>query len=259
MQAVIRPIRFFALFPEHPESASRIEEVVGIFSGFGPQLIPTRFGHCEPLRTEFAGNPAQMRGAIGQGSLLWRAPKAFVHVVRGQPGGAPGVLSVELSKGAVDQLQLTSLVRAVSGVLCPDFAIVHFLDGHHLQTDLASGVAVRTAGNDAYFGVTPQQLSEGLPGVYWGMLFGPPYCSLFGAERLLSTPVFLSEALGRQLVYLQLTRNILDVEQDVGSIDAARKRVVDCLGRNAFSSRSGLSNGIRRFLPWGRQVPTFRY
>lgn len=240
----MKPIRFFALVPNNLQEQSHLEAVLGIIERHGRSISPVRFGHCHPLRTKFDGNVASLWEAFAQGSLLWRAQEGFVHIVRGECDGAHSVVSIELSRKALSSQSLISLTQELSLYLQPDLAVLHLLNEKDLPSDIKAGVAVPAADSDVYFGVSVEQLALGLPGLFWGMFFGRPYCSMFGVERLLSAPCEAKAKLSEDLVYLQLTGDILDVEANYEIVSNAKRGVAAHLGKRAFSVDSGLGPGL---------------
>jgi hypothetical protein len=73
-----------------------------------------------------------------------------------------------------------------------------------------------------------------LPQLPWGTLFGAPYVRLFGRDKLLSGPAAVVEQLGPEMVYLQLTRHITDVADDLPAYFALRRRVKEHIGADCF-------------------------
>ncbi|MCA9700924.1 MAG: hypothetical protein KC431_25590, partial [Myxococcales bacterium] len=75
-----------------------------------------------------------------------------------------------------------------------------------------------------------------LPNFHWGMIFGPPYIDLFGRDVLLSAPAHRVRELPSGQILIQLTEDLRDLETDYPRVAAARERVKDYLGRDAFWS-----------------------
>jgi hypothetical protein len=82
-------------------------------------------------------------------------------------------------------------------------------------------------------GLTTHHLRDGLPDLPWGTIFGPSYESLFGRQRLLTTPAALIVP-NDTSVYVQLTNDITDVITRREDYEAARAAAKEHLDSNAF-------------------------
>jgi hypothetical protein len=108
-----------------------------------------------------------------------------------------------------------------------------FLDGcTESYKPYARANELATAGSSLF--VTTHILRHWLPDMLWATVFGPAYVRMFGKERILNAPAYLVEELGSQTIYLQLTPNLADIEEDFAEMMAARERVKLHLGTNAF-------------------------
>jgi len=118
--------------------------------------------------------------------------------------------------------ELTTFVLDAVGVLQPVLCIVHLLNEFDHAFDCAKCIRLDAA-DEPSFGIFSKGLAHGLPDFYWGMVFGKPYCDLFGIERLLATPAHTVKQLGESLVYVQLTADVNDCEHNHPAIMQARR------------------------------------
>jgi hypothetical protein len=92
--------------------------------------------------------------------------------------------------------------------------------------------------------VTVDDLTAGLPNPAWGMVLGPAYADLVGADRLRAAPVAVVEEVAPGVFWLQLTADLPDPAAQPDEVAAARQALRRHLGDRLF-------RGGRR-----RQAPT---
>lgn len=244
------PLRLTALTSSSLGEAAHVEELLRVFMARGADLTPTRYGHCHPLKEQFSADrlPA-LAAEIGHAIVLWKSPKSVVQLGSYVADYKHGSMSADFTADAFTRGELPPFVCDVAAVLQPVLAVVHLLNEHDHASDVAKGVRVNAADAPA-FGVYAKDLASGLPDFYWGMVFGKPYCELFGVERLLATPAHTVKRLGEALVYVQLTADVNDCEHNHAAILQARQLARRHLGLEAFmpDERDGL-------LAKARQLP----
>lgn len=254
------PLRLTALTSSSLGEVAHVEELLRVFMARGADLTPIRYGHYQPLKEQFSANglPA-LAAEIGHGIVLWKSPKSVVQLGSYVAGYKHGSISADFTVDAFTQGDLPPFVCDVAAVLQPVLALVHLLNEHDHVFDVSKGLRVNAADAPA-FGVYAKDLATGLPDFYWGMVFGKPYCELFGVDRLLATPAHTVRRLGEALVYVQLTADVNDCEHNHAAILQARQLAKRHLGLEAFvpDERDGLLAKARQ-LPligklMGRQV-----
>ncbi|MCK7473646.1 MAG: hypothetical protein MZV49_09205 [Rhodopseudomonas palustris] len=82
--------------------------------------------------------------------------------------------------------------------------------------------------------LSTHRLRKYLPDLYWGTVFGPAYVRHFGKDRLLSSPAFKVEEWGNEMVYIQLSENLLDLRSDRDGVRKEADRVKEHLGLDSF-------------------------
>lgn len=214
----------------------------------GTNLTPTRYGHYQPLKEKFSAERLSALAAeIDHGIVLWKSPKSIVQLGSYVADYKHGSMSADFMADAFAVDELPPFVCDVAAVLQPILAVVHLLNENDHAADVAKGVRVNAADEPA-FGVYAKGLASGLPDFYWGMVFGKPYCELFGIERLLGTPAHTVKRLGEAMVYVQLTADVNDCEYNHAAIVQARQRAKKHLGFEAFipDQRDGLLSKVRQ-------------
>lgn len=228
------PLRLTSLTSSSLDEAVHVEELLRVFMARGANLTPTRYGHCQPLKEKFSVDRLQALAAeIGHGIVLWKSPKSVVQLGSHVVGYKHGSMSADFTTDAFAWDELPSFVCDVAAVLQPVLAVVHLLNEHDHASDVAKAIRVNAADEPA-FGIYAKDLATGLPDFYWGMVFGKPYCELFGVERLLTTPAYAVKRLGEALVYVQLTADVNDCEHNHTAVMQARQLAKKHLGFDAF-------------------------
>lgn len=91
------------------------------------------------------------------------------------------------------QISAADLDPDIAESLLPELLglIPHGLDYglvHAWHDEEPNGPTGLRADHGGWMLLTPRDLSERLPTLFWAQVFGPPWVELFGAERLASTP-----------------------------------------------------------------------
>jgi hypothetical protein len=188
-----------------------------------------------------------MAAEISHGIVLWRSPKSVVQLGSYVSDYKHGSMSASFAADAFTSEELPPFVCDVSAVLQPVLAVVQLLNEYDHASDVEKGVRVDAADEPA-FGVYAKDLANGLPDFYWGMVFGKPYCELFGVERLLATPAHATKRMSEAMVYVQLTADVSDCEHNPGAVMRARHLAKKHLGLEAFmlDERDGLQSKARQ-------------
>lgn len=227
------PLRFFAFTPLLRNSRD-VAATVSTLCDLGPELTPGHYGYTEPLLQRFDRSKlSEMGKGMEDGSLLIiRIPAGRISMSSHVSNYRFGCLSVELQAG-FDTARIALLVRDVGTLLRPILGFVHVLNEHDRDNDIRRRMRV-----DAYdgcsFGMFHKELDYGLPEFFWGMLFGAPYVSMFGWEKLKSTPAAIISEMGAGSLYLQLTDDPRDCEAHPAKVASARLRAKKHLNPAAF-------------------------
>jgi hypothetical protein len=244
------PVRFFALTPSL-RHASEVSEVISSLCALGSDLVPTRYGYCEPLGERFMPSrlPDVGKGFEEGNMLMLELPAGKLNFSSYIAGYRFGTLSVELEADVADPGRIATSVRNLAVVLQPVLAFVHLLNEHDRERDIRRDMRV-DAVDGASFGTFHKNLRYGLPEFYWGMLFGKPYTSLFGHERLKNMPAVITDEIAADLFYVRLTEDLRDCETHPARIAQARAQAKQYLGPGAFMHDKLDMTGL---------VPTLRF
>jgi hypothetical protein len=233
---------------QNDEEPTHVEALLRVFTTRASPLTPTRWGAHQPLKQRFeTSSVPAITAALKGGLVLWKSPKSHVHLGDYVPGYKHGTLWADFEADTFAPQELQTFVIDLAKVLSPALAMVHLANDHDAVYDRAKDIRV-DAIDGSTFGLHYKKLAAGLPDFYWGMVFGKPYCDLFGIERLLATPAHTVKRLGESLVYVQLTADVNDCEHNHAAIMQARQLAKRHLGLDAFmpDERDGLLAKVRQ-------------
>jgi hypothetical protein len=91
---------------------------------------------------------------------------------------------------------------------------------------------VAGANGGSEFGTS--SLMHWLPALPWAVVFGTAYVRMFGMDRLMSSPAHCVARLSDDAVYMQLSKNIHDLETNYQAVHTVRQDVQRHLGDEAF-------------------------
>lgn len=236
------PLKVFTITSSSLFEEAHIAALLRVFMARGPALTPTRWGGHEPLKEKFSADSAPaITAAMKHALALWKSPKSRVQLGEYVAGYTHGTMWADFGSDTFTPQELTPFVCDFATVLTPVLSMIHLVNERDLASDREKGVRV-DAVDGAAFGLHYKKLANGLPDFYWGMVFGKPYCELFGIERLLATPAHTVKRLGESMVYVQLTADVNDCEHNHAAIMQARQLAKKHLGLDAFmpDERDGL-------------------
>jgi hypothetical protein len=225
---------------------AHVERVVRLLLSYGGDFVPTRFGVHEPLKESFSERSiGDLASSVSQGFLYWQSPKTFAMVTQHRPGYMHGSFDLSMAEGISSSANLARLLCDVASEVQADLGSLHLLNEHDREFDTEKGSRIDGA-DQSSFSLIPKKLANGLPDFYWAMVFGKPYCDMFGIERLLATPAHSVKRLGESLVYVQLTADVNDCERDHAAVLRARQFAKRHLGLEAFmpDQRDGLAGKV---------------
>lgn len=190
-----------------------------------PELKPEFFNSCEPINKEFR-NIDKALEEWGQ-SFIWRRrkPSAFGMVTFGSTHPRRPFHTSLLLEGrleAIDVRRLARFVQEFSKKFKPDIGLIHVFP------------KIGPRKRHPILNISTFVLRDSLPNLYWATIFGPPYVKLFGRERLLATPAPIVKELDDNLIYIQLTENVLDNRVCPERVETARLAAKEFLDSNAF-------------------------
>lgn len=192
-----------------------------------PEWTPERWGPDERARQRWPPPDA------AAGELRYASGDTRLRIDPREPGplSTHGAVHVAAGLEVEDPEGPSRLLRRLAVMLDADFGHVQVVTGEDagalFDVFVASDGIVRAT-------YAPWQLRFFLPGAYWGTILGPAYVELFGAERIATVPAHVVERLDDGHFYLQLTPRLDDTRRSPDEVRAARERVMEHLGRDAF-------------------------
>jgi hypothetical protein len=233
------------------------QTVLDLWQTFIPELLPDFFGNWEPIDRVF--NRQKLDAALDQ----WKWP--FLAIKK-----KPAVdASIWMRKSALQKLhailifrfepksaapsQLLEFLKATSIGLKADFGCLHLFNETEFQRGRSNKTvrALDKQGKKLSFLLASQDLRRRIPELYWATVLGAPYLQMFGKDRVLAAPAYSTVSLSSEAVLLQMTENLIDLEERFDRFDEVRSRVKTWLGQDAFfDMRNEASKSYR--------VPAFR-
>lgn len=192
-----------------------------------PEWYPRLYGHEEPVRNEF--DPARLTDAWRGRSVLWKGENGEDGRMwmRVYPDQAHSTLTLDGFSDVTSARAASALLRDLAARFDADWGFLHRLDEADLERPAAPG-SLHRSDDGAFLRFHSHELENFLPDLYWADVLGAPYASMFGRDRILSTPVAAVEEIGRGIFYLQLTDS---PDEDAAAVRAAAKAH---LGSGAF-------------------------
>jgi hypothetical protein len=142
-------------------------------------------------------------------------------------------LTIRAKPEFIEGQRLVHFVQEFSKAFRVDIGLVHVLTKPEVESK-------RLFGHSTFI------LKESLPNLYWATVFGAPYVKLFGKERLVSTPAAVVTELTNDLVYIQLTNDLMDARKRPEDVEKAREIAKWHLDSNAFYDSQRSPNYVYR-------------
>lgn len=190
-----------------------------------PHYAPERYGGYEPIRTPF--DPTNIDAALSEWDFCFlvtrRKPRMTGAIFMGTHKRIPRHGWITMTCAYKPDLfpHLRQFFNAVSTAFEAEFAFMHLTPRNE----------------DLSLSITTHQLRQGIPDLYWLTLFGKPYVTLFGRDRILSSPGAVVEELTRDLFSIQLSEDIRDVARKPDELFETARQIKRHLNNNAFFDR----------------------
>jgi hypothetical protein len=217
-------IEFFV--PRVDESKAEGKQMLQMICGLLPEVMPEFYNTYEPVNKRFDSIHVDTALKEWCFSFLWKRRKPSVTGVMflgtaqlERPTHTH--LIIRFKPEIVSTQRLVQFVQEFSTAFRVDFSLVHVLTQPEVESK-------------RLFGLSTFILKESLPNLYWATVFGTPYVKLFGRERLLSTPAAVVKALADDMIYIQLTEDVMDNRKQPERVEAARQAAKKHLDSNAF-------------------------
>jgi hypothetical protein len=218
--------------------------LIGLIDQYLPGWAPDRYGWSVPLRNVYSPHGFEDFWTGLEYGLDWRnARRTARGSVNTRVGPRDTLSSIALSgeqTRALDLTALASFTQACGQPLDLAYGLLHLFHPDDLYTGGHPGHLFDENQGTPFLGVYERGLTECLPDLAWGNVFGAPYVDLFGgADRVRSAPAALITELGPEQFYLQLTEDITDVQLSRAAFAAAREAAKEHLGADCFAGYRG--------------------
>jgi hypothetical protein len=203
-----------------------------------PELTPDFYGNWEPIRNPF--NPYNEDAILSfwKYPFLWekKKPKSIGCFFMVPNLRNPHNAIIFSIKNIINLEELIKLFLIWCGIMKPDFACITKLTDYEIDSEKGRDVlGLLNPQKMVYtFHMSGHTLKKYIPDVYWLTVFGQPYVSLFGKDKLLSAPAFSVSELDNSAIMIQLSENLDDLEHRTEEIGKARSIIKTHLNNNAF-------------------------
>jgi hypothetical protein len=208
-------------------------------------VFPSNYGNEEPLRK--AASPANvdemLKDAWGKGVFfLWKNHKSKLHGLWNYHSPKSTFKHSHLFCYGQTEPKMARSLREIFRLLSRhieiDFGYVHSRSEAETKSYLENNYSALEPFNS---GVQTRDLKQGVPNLGWVTLFGKPYVDLIGLDRLMGCPAYRVEKWSEQLVEIQITERVEELERDYESFELARDKVKRFLGMSFFVSANASS------------------
>ncbi len=221
------------LTPKASPSTEEAKKLLALFVQVMPRWTPERYGNTEPLQERFDPSNPEAALTAWREPFFWSRskPRADGQVFMGRSLRHTAMhLRAQFRPVSAEASAIRELLQQASAILAADFAYLHFFSPQELDSPTFQQEMMPFRR-----GLTTHDLRRGLPKLCWATIFGPPYVRLFGKERLLRVPAAAVKEIADDLVYVQITENLEDLEKDFAGFEQSREAVMDALDSGAFS------------------------
>lgn len=230
-------IKFFLSNLSGAKSDGR--EILQMVCDLLPELAPEFYNSCEPINKKFSSDKLEIVLEDWGNSFLWKRkkPSAFGMVTFGSAHPRRPFhtsLTLEAKSEIVDSKKLTHFIQEFSKTFHPDISLIHVFS------------KIGRGNRQPILNISSFVLKESLPNLYWATVFGAPYVRLFGKEQLLSTPAAVVKEVSENLVYIQLTGDVMDNHKQPELVEVLREVAKKHLNSNAFFDPQRSPNYVYR-------------
>lgn len=213
-----------------------------------PEYLPTKWGFTEPFRRIFDPNKLSDLIPPGKSSMetaSWkrtgkdRAAGSWNtrYDLLPETGLGHNHAMIKISIPSTSKKHQASLIRFFTegprhfGV---NFCFIDAFTGQYKPIGVENGF-ISFGG---HLSISTHKLRHWLPDMPWAAVFGRDYIHMFGRERLLSVPVYKTELLTDDAVFIQLTPSLQDLWNDFDGVMQKREEVKRYLGYEHFFQKA---------------------
>lgn len=227
------------LTPQPLDSRVEGKQFLQLWNSLLPEMVPERIGNSEPIRRRFDASD------IDAALEVWAWPflavrnqppvscRVFMH--RG-PKPLHGWIHMAFAEATTPVERVVAFMQGACRSFNCHFACLHLLTAHEVERGKANGTVTSSDRRTKAFdlGITTHTLRKYLPDLYWTTVFGGPYVSLFGRDRLASCPEVRVEELRPDLIQLRLSDTVSEMRAHYAEVAARRRAAIEYLNRDAF-------------------------
>lgn len=202
-----------------------------------PEFRPIRYGEVEPDDSWWTDDLLERMESV------WPRPLGFAF--EGADGTLGDMVSIagnhihsslllNAPAAGPDDDRALRFLTTLADLVGAEFGLIHRFDRREASRAADNRTLTGMSSGDPVFIVTSHNLKRGIPDIYWTTLFGRRYVDMFGRERLLTAPAANVELFPAGYALLQTSQLSGDVVQLDGPFGAARGRIIEHLGREAF-------------------------
>jgi len=205
-----------------------------------PDLLPNLIGNWEPIDRRFDAN--NFNAALN----IWKWPflavrdrprvNCSIWMRKASHQQLHSTLVWDMEQHAASQDSLLTFLKSTSAAVKADFALLHLLTdaeieyGRHNRTI----TALDKKATQFNFFLASKDLKRRIPGLFWATAFGAPYVEMFGRDRLVSAPAYQVQVISNEVILLQMTKDLADVDRRSDVFNETRSQVKQHLTEDAF-------------------------
>jgi hypothetical protein len=203
-----------------------------------PEFRPIRYGEVEPDAGRWSDDLVERFGSVWPGPYGLAFAFAGAHGTWGRMASIAGnhihsSLQLHAPGAGPDDDRALRFLATVADRVGGEFGLIHRFDELEARRAARNGILLGTRGAP-FLMVTSHDLKRGIPDIYWATLFGRRYVEMFGRERLQTAPAAKVDLFPDGYALVQVTPRSADVVAPAGPFGAARERIIEHLGRDAF-------------------------
>lgn len=206
---------------------------------FLPEYMPIKWGWSEPMKQLF--DPAHPEFLLDNGkceNVWWK--RTGKHKAEGSWMKRWGSTRADsqYTHSSIDltvyetalQDNVLNYLKVCSQHNAGDFGFLDGLTEKYKPVALLSGFSPY----GDYLSTTTHRLRHWLPDMPWAVVFGSAYVRMFGKDKLMNTPAYKVEDIGKEMVFIQLTPRLEDIHEQFYMVMDARAVAKHHLGEECF-------------------------
>lgn len=203
-----------------------------------PELVPEKYNYYEPIKLVFDRLQFSSKDVGNGTTFLWKRKKPALLGQRsvGVPRDPYDSTSIHIEQKVVNTDRMLLFLKDAAASLS---TVAAFFQVFNEQEALRSKdhwllIGYNPAKAHAAWLCPLWKLKRGLPDLTWATVLGPPFVDHLGRDRILSSPAYKVEPVGKERILIQLAATAEEMDRDWDAYNARREAVIDHLGRENF-------------------------